>query len=759
MSPEQAEGLPAQPSGDVYALGAALCELLGGGAGGAASSPVDGASDRLLALPADAPPELVAIARRCLQTVAADRYPTAVELADDLGRWMSGQRVLAHEYRPREILGRLVRAWRAPLLVAAAALVLLGGVAAVGIERTLREQVRAEENLALALALQARQALSEYRNPEAVVLAAHSLRLAESPEARGVLAGAFHEQALLLDRQPLPAGCQYQGVLSRNGDRIACVVDGKVEVWRFGPLRRELAIEVQVDSAPVWVGDRLFLSRTQAAEWVDPDGTRRTVATGGLPLPSLDGVYLVSGPLVAHVDLDGSFRQFDTCPSTRASITVGDGQLMVGCADGLLRTYTRDGVMTRERLVSEGPPDWASVGHAGGKLLIGGFDGSVQTYDLETGAWSPPVPGGLGAVRAVIAVPGLEQLLVLAERGGPRVFSAAIGGWTGSLPRGVAMIRPGTQAGEVLTVGEFLDRWQLPPQPEPHILPFTAGVSHVAIAPAGDRVAVALGTGEIVERRMSDGGVSGTWSWSDEVAKCVVYLADDRLVAGAMGGGGRYLLRSGETVPLDKPAVLRRVGRFADGGFWALAYGESLQFDAKGVARPLGAGPDPIDGGSSPDGRLAVVVDGSGDIWQGDGTGWTTVARVAGAIAVDVGDGGSPLVAARRREVCVGTRCTAIEDDVVDVAVHGDLVAVGTLSGDVHVLSAATGASRALLRGHQSRIAAVEFAPGGHWLVSGSWDHTARVWDLRALDEAADSLAERGQSRWGLGLDAALRGG
>lgn len=507
------------------------------------------------------------------------------------------------------------------------------------------------------------------------------------------------------------------------------------------------------------MGDRLLLARSEDVEWVDPDGTRRSVPTGGLPVVSDDGVYLLAGPLVSHVDVDGTMRHFQSCPSTRAAATVADGELVVGCADGFVRRYNREGQLTLERLVAEGPPEWASVGHAGGKLLVGGFDGSVQTYEMETGSWSPPVPGGLGAVRAIIAVPGLEQLLALAERGGPRVFSAAIGGWTGSLPRGVATIRAGVQVGEVLTVGEFLDRWQLPPQPEPHILPFSAGVSAVAVAPSGDRIAVALGTGEIVEQRVSDGGVLAMWSWSDEVAKCVDYLADERLVAGAMGASGRYLLRSGETVPLSSNAILRRVGRFADGGFWVLTYGRSFQFDAKGEVREIDAGPDPIDGGSSPNGRLAVIVDEAGDIRQGDGTAWTTVARVVGAIAVDVGDGGSPLVAARRREVCVGERCVAIGDDVVDVAVHGDLVAVGTLSGDVHVLSASTGASRALLRGHQSRIASVEFGPGGRWLVSGSWDHAARMWDLRALDESADALVERGQVRWGLGLDAALRGG
>ncbi len=53
------------------------------------------------------------------------RYRTALELADDLRRFQTGQIVGAHVYSSRELLRRFVRRQRAPLLVALAVLAAL----------------------------------------------------------------------------------------------------------------------------------------------------------------------------------------------------------------------------------------------------------------------------------------------------------------------------------------------------------------------------------------------------------------------------------------------------------------------------------------------------------------------------------------------------------------------------------------------------------------------------------------------------------
>ena len=115
MSPEQAKGETefGGPAADVHALGVILFECLTG------ARPFDH-PDRigLLRLVAEAeapsvrprvralPRDLDLICRKCLAKAPADRYATAVALADDLGRFLDGRPVVA---RP---LGPVARAWR-----------------------------------------------------------------------------------------------------------------------------------------------------------------------------------------------------------------------------------------------------------------------------------------------------------------------------------------------------------------------------------------------------------------------------------------------------------------------------------------------------------------------------------------------------------------------------------------------------------------------------------------------------------------------
>jgi len=52
-----------------------------------------------------------------------------------------------------------------------------------------------------------------------------------------------------------------------------------------------------------------------------------------------------------------------------------------------------------------------------------------------------------------------------------------------------------------------------------------------------------------------------------------------------------------------------------------------------------------------------------------------------------------------------------------------------------------------VLRGHKNRISSVAISADSHWIVTGSYDRTARVWDLTAADPAATSIALRGHER------------
>src|SRR5262249_42218920 len=131
-SPEQAlarRGVVDQRS-DVYSLGATLYELL------TLRPPVDGRDRQevLRRIAEDDPPaprslvpsvplELETIVLKALRKEPAERYASAAELADDLGRFLERRPVLAR----RPGVGDHLRKWarRHPSLVGAAAVVLL----------------------------------------------------------------------------------------------------------------------------------------------------------------------------------------------------------------------------------------------------------------------------------------------------------------------------------------------------------------------------------------------------------------------------------------------------------------------------------------------------------------------------------------------------------------------------------------------------------------------------------------------------------
>jgi WD40 repeat protein len=53
-----------------------------------------------------------------------------------------------------------------------------------------------------------------------------------------------------------------------------------------------------------------------------------------------------------------------------------------------------------------------------------------------------------------------------------------------------------------------------------------------------------------------------------------------------------------------------------------------------------------------------------------------------------------------------------------------------------------------VLRGHDGPVYAVAISPDNRWLVTGSADGTARLWDLSAKDPAANPVVLRGHKGW-----------
>ena len=71
----------------------------------------------------------------------------------------------------------------------------------------------------------------------------------------------------------------------------------------------------------------------------------------------------------------------------------------------------------------------------------------------------------------------------------------------------------------------------------------------------------------------------------------------------------------------------------------------------------------------------------------------------------------------------------------------GEVVCAGSLdSFDIHIWSVQTGQLLDQLSGHEGPVASMAFSPSGGTLVSGSWDHTVRLWSIFGRTQTSEPL-------------------
>jgi serine/threonine protein kinase len=226
MAPEQAEGRAEDvgPLTDVYALGAILYECLTG------RPPFRGATvlDTLEQvrrqepvppgrLQPGLPRDLQTVCLKCLEKDPRKRYGSALDLADDLGRFLRGEPIRARPVSLRVRLGKWVR--RRPALAALLVVSALSLAALVAGSLVYQERLREAVRLAQARETEARRqherAVANYRAArdalDRILNHLSAPRLAEVPRLRELQqaqledALAFYQQILQGEDSPDPA--------------------------------------------------------------------------------------------------------------------------------------------------------------------------------------------------------------------------------------------------------------------------------------------------------------------------------------------------------------------------------------------------------------------------------------------------------------------------------------------------------------------------------------------------------------------------
>ncbi len=253
MSPEQAEGDLGKLDrrSDVYSLGATLYHMLVG------TPPFEGSSPtniivQVLSKPPVSPSrrqdgidrDIETVCLKCLEKEPEQRYGSALELADDLARYLAGQPIVARPVSAAERLWRRARRNTAVVLgVAALALATTGVLAAL--------TVRTSHALERAEAAQAKAMANGEAAEAAAAEAAYGLARAEQEEARArALAELEQGYTLLALGRATAAGEAFARVLEQLGPRAgaeptalraAAILGAREAVAQFG-LRGDLAM-------------------------------------------------------------------------------------------------------------------------------------------------------------------------------------------------------------------------------------------------------------------------------------------------------------------------------------------------------------------------------------------------------------------------------------------------------------------------------------------------------------------------------------